>query len=78
MEGTGKIVKKVNPRGTSKGLTYDNPLRDYISANRIKWGRDYPDMPVERRPLPYTISAKEVVMGQAFLMNQEAPCKSWG
>jgi len=78
VEGTGKIVKKVNPRGTSKGLTYDNPLRDYISANRIKWGRDYPDMPVERRPLLHTISAKEVVMGQAFLMNQEAPCKSWG
>ena len=77
-EGAGKIVKKVNPRGTSKGLTYDNPLRDYISANRIKWGRDYPDMPVERRPLLHTISAKEVVMGQAFLMNQEAPCKSWG
>ena len=78
VEGTGKIVKKVNPRGTSKGLTYNNPLRDYISANRIKWGRDYPDTPVERRPLLHTISAKEVVVGQAFLMNQEAPCESWG
>jgi len=78
VEGTGKIVKKVNPRGTSKGLTYDNPLRDYISANRIKWGRDYPDMPVERRLLPYTISAKEVVMGQIFLMKREAPLHKIG
>ena len=72
-EGAGRIVKKVNPRGTSKGLNYDNPLRDYISANRIKGGRDYPDTPVERRPLLQTISYKDVVLGHVFLMNQEAP-----
>ena len=79
VEGTGKIVKKVNPRGTSKGLTYDNPLRDYISANRILMrGRNYPDTPVEREPLLQTISYKDVVLGQVLSMKQEAPCVSKG
>ncbi len=27
-EGAGKIVKKVNPRGTSEGLSMDDPYRD--------------------------------------------------
>ena len=78
-EGAGRVVKKVNPRGTSKGLTYDNPLRDYISANRILMrGRDYPDTPVEREPLLQTIYYKDVVLGQVLSMNQEAPCVSKG
>jgi len=78
-EGAGRIVKKVNPRGTSKGLTHDNPLRDYISANRILMrGRDYPDTPVEREPLLQTISYKDVVLGQVLSMKQEAPCVSEG
>ena len=78
-EGAGRTVKAVNPRGTSKGLSFDNPYRDYISANRILMrGRNYPDTPVERKPLLHTISVKEVVMGQVFSMNQEAPCLSEG
>jgi len=78
-EGAGRIVVKVNPRGTSKGLDYSNPLRDYISACRILMrGRDYPDSLLERRPLLRTISYKEVVSGQVFLMKQEAPCVSEG
>jgi len=78
-ENAGKQVVKVNPRGTSKGLTYNNPLRDYISACRILMrGWDSPDSLLERRPLPRTISWKEVVSGQVFSMNQEAPCESGG
>ena len=79
VEGTGKIVKKVNPRGTSEGLTMDDPYRDYISANRILMrGRDYPDTPVERKPLLRAISYMDVVSGQVLSMKQEAPCVSEG
>lgn len=78
-ENAGKQVAKVNPRGTSKGLSYKNKLRDYISACRILMrGRDSPDSLLERRSLLRTISAKEVVTGQIFSMNQEAPCLSRG
>jgi putative transposase len=43
-ESAGTLVVKVSPRGTSEGLSYENPLRDWISANRIKMkGRDSPD-----------------------------------
>jgi len=48
----GVRVVKVNPRGTSEGLSYENPLRDWISACRIKmrgWGS--PDSPAEMKPL---------------------------
>lgn len=77
-EGMSRIVVKVNPRGTSEGLDYSNPLRDWISANRILMrGRDYPDSLLERRPLLRTISY-EVVSGQVFSMKQEAPCVSEG
>jgi putative transposase len=51
-ERAGALVVKVNPRGTSEGLSYENPLRDWISANRIKmrgWGNPKP--PAEMRPL---------------------------
>ena len=76
-ERAGRRVIKVNPRGTSKGLTYNDPLRDYISACRILMrGWDSPDSLLERRPLPRTISYKEVVSGQVFSMKQEAPCVS--
>jgi len=76
-ERAGRRVIKVNPRGTSKGLTYNDPLRDYISACRILMrGWDGPDSLLERRPLPRTISYKEVVSGQVFSMKQEAPCVS--
>jgi len=76
-ERAGRRVIKVNPRGTSKGLSYRNKLRDYISACRILMrGWDSPDSLLERRPLPRTIPYKEVVSGQVFSMNQEAPCVS--
>ena len=35
-ERTGGGVVKVNPRGTSEALSFDDPYRDYISACRIK------------------------------------------
>jgi putative transposase len=34
--GAGVRVVKVNPRGASEGLSPENPLRDYISACRIR------------------------------------------
>ena len=51
-ERAGVRVVKVNPRGTSEGLSYEDPLRDWISACRIKmrgWGS--PDSPAEMKPL---------------------------
>jgi len=63
-ERAGRVVVKVNPRGTSEGLSYENPLRDWISANRIKMrGRDYPKTPVETEPLLVEIPAIIVEAG---------------
>jgi len=48
----GTLVVKVHPRGTSEGLSYEDPLRDWISACRILmrgWGS--PDSPAETKPL---------------------------
>ena len=74
-ERAGRRVIKVSPRGTPKGLSYKNKLRDYIPAHRILMrGWDSPDSLLERRPLLRTISYKEVVSGQVFSMKQEAPC----
>jgi len=69
-----------NPRGTSKGLTFDNQYRDWISACRIKnrAGLGQSSGPVERRPLLCAISAMEIITGQVFSTKQEAPCESWG
>ncbi|MEM2946302.1 MAG: transposase, partial [Thermoproteota archaeon] len=51
-ENAGRAVVKVNPRGTSKGLSYENPCRDWISAMRIKMrGWDDPNAPAEMKPL---------------------------
>jgi len=73
----GKLVVKVNPRGTSQGLSYKNKLRDYTSACRIKMrGWDSPDSLLESEPLLRTISYREVVSGQVCSMKQEAPCVS--
>jgi putative transposase len=61
-ERANKRVLKVNPRGTSEGLSYENPLRDFISAQRIKmrgWGN--PDSPVEMKPLLVEIPASFIV-----------------
>jgi len=78
-ERAGRRVVKVNPRGTSEGLSMDDPYRDYISACRIKnkAGLGRPSEPVERRPL-LRITSHEVVTGQVFSMKQEAPCVSEG
>ena len=57
-----KRVLKVNPRGTSEGLSYENPFRDFVSAQRIKmrgWGS--PDSPVEMKPLLVEIPASFIV-----------------
>ncbi|MEM3809481.1 MAG: transposase, partial [Thermoproteota archaeon] len=55
-------VVKVNPRGTSEGLGYENPYRDWISACRIKMrGWDSPDSPAETKPLLVEIPASSIV-----------------
>ena len=81
-ERAGKTVVKVPPRGTSQGLSRDDPLRDYISARRILeragWGP--PSEPVKRGPLLH-VPAYAVVMGQVPSMKQElnpTGCPQWG
>ncbi|RLG37796.1 MAG: hypothetical protein DRN91_04445 [Candidatus Alkanophagales archaeon] len=68
----GKAFVKVPPRGTSEGLSRDDPLRDYMSARRILeragWGP--PSEPVERRPLLH-VPVSAVIMGQASSVKQE-------
>jgi len=72
----GKTVVRVSPRGTSKGLSWDNPLQDYISARRIlkrgleRLGQGLPFKPVERRPLRH-ITVNAVVVGQVPSTKQE-------
>jgi len=56
------VVLDVNPRGTSEGRSYENPLRDWISANRIKMrGRGSPKSPAEKEPLLVEIPASSIV-----------------
>ena len=72
----GKTVVKVSPRGTSKGLSLDDPLRDYISARRIlkrgleELGLGLPSEPAERRPLRH-ITVNAVIVGQVASTKQE-------
>ena len=74
----GKTVVKISPRGTSKGLSQSDPLRDYTSACRIlkrgleKLGLGRPFEPVERRPLIH-VTASSVVVGQVSSKKQEPP-----
>ena len=74
----GKTVVKVSPRGTSEGLSWDDPLRDYISACRIlkrgleKLGLGRPSEPVERRPLLH-VTVSSVIVGQVASTMQEPP-----
>jgi len=74
----GKTVVKVSPRGTSEGLSWDDPLRDYISAWRIlergleKLGQGLPFKPAERRPLLH-VTASSVIVGQVSSKKQEPP-----
>jgi putative transposase len=61
-ENAGIQVIKVAPRGTSGGLDYKNPLRDWISAIRIRkrgWGS--PETPAEMRGLLITVPAHLIV-----------------
>jgi putative transposase len=61
-ERANKRVVEVNPRGTSESLSYENPLRDFVSAQRIKmrgWGN--PDSPVEMKPLLVEIPASSII-----------------
>jgi len=61
-ERTGALVVKVNPRGTSEGLPYENPMRDWISANRIRMrGWDSPETLAEIEPLLVEIPASFIV-----------------
>ena len=77
-ERAGKTVVRVSPRGTSEGLSWDNPLRDHISARRIlergleKLGQGLPSEPAERRPL-LRITASSVIVGQVASTKQEPP-----
>ncbi|MEM3703689.1 MAG: zinc ribbon domain-containing protein, partial [Candidatus Bathyarchaeia archaeon] len=61
-ESAGVRVVEVNPRGTSEGLSYENPYRDWISANRIKMrGWDSPETPAEMKPLLAYVPASLIV-----------------
>ncbi|MEM3832410.1 MAG: transposase [Thermoprotei archaeon] len=61
-ESAGVRVVKVSPRGTSEGLSYENPYRDWISANRIKMrGWDSPKTPAKMKPLLVEIPASLIV-----------------
>ena len=77
-ERAGKTVVRVSPRGTSEGLSWDDPLRDYISACRIlkrgleKLGLGRPFEPAERRPLRH-ITTSSVIVGQVPSTKQEPP-----
>jgi len=75
-ERAGKTVVRVSPRGSSEGLSWDDPLRDHISARRIlkrgleKLGQGLPSEPVERRPLRH-ITVNAVIVGQVPSTKQE-------
>ena len=75
-ERAGKTVVRVSPRGTSEGLSWNDPLRDYISACRIlergleKLGQGLPSEPAERRPLLH-VPASAVIVGQVASTKQE-------
>ena len=77
-ERAGKTVVRVSPRGTSEGLSWDDPLRDYISACRIlkrgleELGQGLPSEPAERRSLRH-VTAYSVIVGQVASTKQEPP-----
>lgn len=61
-ERAGARVVKVDPRGTSEGLSRGDPLRDWISAVRIRMrGWDGPNVPAEMRPLLVETPASLIV-----------------
>ncbi|PUA32619.1 MAG: hypothetical protein B9J98_03975 [Candidatus Terraquivivens tikiterensis] len=61
-EIAGVRVVRVNPMGTSEGLRYENPYRDWISACSVMirgWGRS--DKPAEEGSLLVGIKARSVL-----------------
>jgi IS605 OrfB family transposase len=73
-ERAGTRVFRVNPRGTSEGLSSEDPFRDYTSANRIKMrGRESPDPPAEKRPLRGLIH-----FPASLIVEAGSPCDSEG
>jgi putative transposase len=65
-ERAGVQVVKVNPRGTSEGLSYEDPLRDWTSAHRILM-RGNPDSPAEMKPLLAFVPASLIIeAGSSF------------
>ena len=64
-ENAGKVVVKVNPRGTSKEYKFGNLDRDYNASLNILMrglsGMGQPLEPVEIEPLPRVISASSIV-----------------
>lgn len=79
-ERAGRTVVRVNPKGTSQEYKYGKLDMDYNAALNILerglvgLGRPEPT-PVEMGPL-LSVSAQAVVVGQAPLLKQEAPCES--
>ncbi|MFX1492219.1 MAG: IS200/IS605 family accessory protein TnpB-related protein, partial [Promethearchaeota archaeon] len=72
-ERAGRIVIRVNPRGTSKERHFGIKLdRDYNAALNIHGrGLGHPPVPVKRGSL-HRIPASAVVAGQVNVMKQEA------
>lgn len=74
-ENAGKIVMKVNPRGTSKGFKYGELDRDYnASLNILERGLSglgRPWVPAEAEPLLVEIPASSII-------EAGSPSDSWG
>jgi len=74
-ENAGKIVMKVNPRGTSKGFKYGELDRDYnASLNILERGLSglgRPWVPAEAEPLLVEIPASSII-------EAGSPCDCWG
>ena len=77
-ERAGRMVVRVNPRGTSQNIP-EGFDRDYIASLRIlRVGLGRPELtPVEMGPL-LSVPASAVVAGQVPSLKQEVPYESWG
>jgi len=77
-ERAGRRVVKVNPRGTSEGLTMGDPYRDYISACRIKSrGRGPLSACGEETSTPYNLR-NGGCHGASFLCEAGSPLRKRG
>ena len=77
-ERAGRVVVRVDPRGTSQNMP-EGFDRDYVASLRIlRLGLGRPEpTPVEMGPL-LRVPAQAVVAGQVPSSKQEAPRESWG